>query len=193
MQIKHHIDTDLGQITASYVDGNYLWIGYILGSVSRLRKVSIKDPISVYFDVEISATKINKITIGTQTSYLVLALESSSYIGCIVTKASPTTITYYTKPAGITENPVDVIQAGGQSYFLMPGVTQSKIIKYNYLTSTYSSITNISLGAVNITNAKAMCIDGSSKFWIVTYTDPMNLIKYNPSTSLVEQINEFAS
>jgi hypothetical protein len=193
MQTKHYSDTDLGQITATHIDGQYMWLGYILGSVSRLRKVSIIDPTSVYFDVAITATKIVKITIGTQTSYLVLALESSSYIGCIVTKASPTTITYYTKPAGITENPVDVIQATTYSYFLLPGITQSKIVKYDYITVTYSSITNIFLGAVNITNAKAMCIDGSSKFWIVTYTDPMKLVKYNPATSLVEQINDFAS
>lgn len=191
MNIKH-ITEDSGQITAILREGNYLWIGYILSGVAKLRKVSALDPTSIYFDITISnSTKINKIIdIGT---YISLAVDSDSYIGVTIHKFTPlTTYWYHNKPGTVTENAISVAYSPTYLYFLTPGVfpIKSKLLKINYGSSTVSSSIDIEKDGDIIYDARDIDIDSNDNLWVVTYTNPIKLVKINttPTVQLIRYL-----
>ena len=185
MKIKRFTDTTKNKITALLVDNYYLWKAYLgADNACKLDKVSVFDPSSIYFNLDITATKIIKISnLG---SYIYTLFDDSDYLFARISKSNPIgSKTYITIPTGIIETPVDmdVDATNNYVYILFPGNesgTCSKILQYNNSLSLVSTIDlDQSVGDVN--NAKSIAVDSNGYLWVVTYEDPSRLIKVNPS------------
>jgi len=176
--IKKRITDTYGQITALCREGNYLWIGYLSSGIAKLRKVSNSDPTLIYYDIAVSATRINKIINDETQGYVYLSINSPDYVGVQYSKTNPMVdFKYYNKPITITENSVDVLVYSDFVYFLIPGVTVAKLLKYVEYDSTISGSVDIEKDGDIITDARSMALDGSNNIWVITHTNPLKLIK----------------
>ena len=170
-----YIFSSENKTTAILVDAYYVWIAF-LGSLNicSLHKANVFNPNQSYWEVDITAVEINKIILDTSSVYL--ALDDSTNTGAKVSRSSPSTITYFVKQAGITEEAVDCVKDTTFVYFLIPGVlsgTNAKIIKYNK--STRAFVETIDLTTVN--NATKIDIDYYGQLWVTSETDPIKLTK----------------
>jgi hypothetical protein len=162
-------------ITSQLVSGEFLWIAFFgEDSICSLYKSSVHNPNYRYWEVEITAEEIKYMI--EDNSYLYLALDHSVYIGAKVKKTSPTTINYFTKEDGITEEAVDLVDDGTYIYFLILGTgatgENTKICKYNK--STRAFVETIDLSDVN--NAKKIDIDNQGNIWVVSNLDSVPII-----------------
>lgn len=162
------------RITAQLVSGNYLWLAfYGVSSACALYKSSVFSPNIRYWNVSVTANEIKSMT--EDTTYLYTALDHSIYIGAKITKATPTTIAYFTKNVGITEEAIDLINSGSFTYFLTPGIASginAKISKHN--TSTRAFVENIDLSTV--TDARKIDVDVNGVLWIQSNLDGTPLL-----------------
>lgn len=180
MIVRRHSYTE-GKITAIYKEaGNYLWIAYKNTSSCKLKKVSIFDPTSIYFNITVDVDEILEVNgIGT---YIYLTVDDDTYIGARYFSSNPlATSSFITKPAGITEKSIDLTTDSTHVYLLLSGTasgTNAKILKYDHLTLALTTTYDLSLsGKDTIYNAKSITIDDSGNLWVVTYTSPSKLIK----------------
>ena len=174
MKSKYSFSNE-NKITVTLVDSYYVWLGFLGASnVCALHKASVFNPNQSYWEVDITADEIK--FMQQDSTYLYLAIDDSTNSGAKVTKSNPSTITYFTKQAGITEASVDLCLDATYVYFLTPGVASginSKIVKYNKSTRAY--VETIDLTTVN--NAKKIDIDTDGSLWITSETDPVKLTK----------------
>lgn len=158
------------KITATFVDGDYLWIAFEgEDGESSLYKVSLYNPKLIYWELEVTADKINFLI--DDATYVYLAIDDDTYIGEKISKTSPSSTYYYfTKPIGITEGAIDLVDDTTFVYFLIPGVisgTNAKICKFNK--STRAFVETIDLPLVN--NAKKIDIDYKGYLWVISDLD----------------------
>jgi len=158
------------KITATLVDEDYLWICfYGVSNRCALYKASKFNPNIKYWDVDIAADEVTGII--DDTSYLYLSLDDSLSMGAVVNKVTPSTITYYSIPLGVTEKAIDLINDETYMYFLTPGInsgTNSQIIKYNKSTLDFIEIIDLSKSGEIIENASKIDIDGVGNLWVVS-------------------------
>ena len=178
--IKNRFTFPEKEITAIHREGDYLWIAFLgTGGISYLYKVSKYNPNVRYFDLNIQANKITKIT--DDGSYIYLSLDDDQYIGIRLSKTSPlTTYFYYTKPIFIIEEGISLV-VKDYTFILIPGSisgTDAKILRFN--NNNNSLLATITLTGIN--NARAITIDNNKNLWVVTYTDPTTLVKIENST-----------
>jgi hypothetical protein len=156
------------KITTSKVDGNYIWLAfYGINSVCLLYKSSIFNPNIIYWDLNIIADEITSIVDDSTNIYL--SLDYNTYIGTIVNKSNPTTITYCNKPVGIAEKAIDIINNTTYLYFLTPGIAlgeNAKIIKF-----TLAGIYVETVDLTTVTNAKKIDIDSAGNIWVQSDLD----------------------
>jgi len=156
------------KITASKVDGNYIWLAfYGINSVCLLYQSSVFNPNIIYWDINIISDEITSIVDDSTNIYL--SLDYNTYIGTIVNKSNPTTITYCNKPIGITEKAIDLINNTTHLYFLTSGIgmgENSKIVKFTLLGVYVETI-----DLVTLTNAKKIDIDGTGNIWVQSDLD----------------------
>ncbi|MFH0805979.1 MAG: hypothetical protein V1901_03840 [Patescibacteria group bacterium] len=174
MNIKT-FSNNYGEITALCRETNFLWIGYIASGLARLRKVSIFNPNLVYYDISISGIRINKII--NSGDYIYLSIDSNINIGARFYKTNPIGLfIYYTKPAEIIENSIDLITDFNYVYFLIPGLlsgTNAKIVKHNKSTGAFVEIINLT----TVNNAKKIDMDFYCNIWVVSGVSDIELIK----------------
>ena len=158
------------KITATLVDEDYLWICfYGVSNRCALYKSSKFNPNIKYWDVDISADEVTAIIDG--TGYIYLSLDDSLYMGAIVNKTTPSTISYYSIPLGVTEKAIDLINDIDCVYFLTPGInsgTNSLIVKYNKSTGEFIEIIDLSKSGEIIENASKIDIDIDGNLWVVS-------------------------
>jgi len=158
------------KITATLVDEDYLWICfYGVSNRCALYKSSKFNPNIKYWDVDISADEVTAII--DDTSYLYLSLDDSVSMGAMVNKVTPSTIAYYSIPAGVTEKAIDLIDDETYIYFLTPGIesgANSQIIKYDKSTLNFVEIIDLAKSGEIIENASKIDIDGLGNLWVVS-------------------------
>ena len=150
-------------------NGNYLW----LLQANNLKKVSVNNPLQIYFDIDQTVTLVKGYISG---NYIYLAVNDDTYIGKRYSLANPT-ITYssFTLPEGITEAPVDVLANGSDLFYLFPGSgsgQNAKIVKMS-TTGTFDQTIDLS----TVTNAKSFTIDNNGELWIVTNSSPVEYVR----------------
>lgn len=196
MKITRIIENS-GQVTALFRERTYLWIGYILSGQARLRKVSAYDTSLIFYDGVINADKILRIR-SADTSDIFLVLDSTTYIGAAVPVDYPTSIKYAPKPTGISRNAVDVTFNNYYAYYIILGIESSIPAKltHGYLSGTNQpyGIYDLTLGGTTIYTPSAVTRDENSHLWIVTYTNPVQLVKVTlgsggvPTISLIKDL-----
>lgn len=177
-QIKNYnfSEHEISFILIDETGGQYLWIGFSQdddGNCS-LKKVSANNPLQSYFDIDLAVSEIVKGTI--LSSYIYLALNDDELIGRRYSISNPlSTPTDFDIPSGIVEAPVDLIASGSYVYFLLPGNISGQNAKICIFSTSGTFSETIDL--TGITNASAMTIDDNGDIWVVTYEDPVKLIR----------------
>jgi len=162
-------------VTAQLVNGEFIWLAFFgEDSVCSLYKSSVFNVNFRYWDVDIIADAINYMV--DDTTYLYLALDHSVYIGAKVNKSNPSSITYFTKEMGITEEAIDLVEDTTYVYFLISGTEgtgeNTKICKYNK--STRAFIETIDLA--DVSNAQKIDIDNDGNLWVVSNLDSIPIL-----------------
>lgn len=166
------------EISAIAIDAshNMLWIAYKINSsgYSILKRVSAFDPTQTYYSINIEVDEIKKLIINGSDIYCLY--NDSSYIGSRYSLTNPLTIyTNFNLPGSVVEVPVDFTVDGNYVYYLIPGEMSGQHASIVKLDTTGSYIETIDLSTV--TDAKAICFDENSEIRVVTYTDPVKLIR----------------
>jgi len=186
--IKRRYTFNNNKITATLKDssGYYLWIAYLgSGGSCILKKVSAFNPKVIYFNLTISVDIIKRIK--QDSTYIYLAVDSSSYVGIKISKTNPlSSITYISKPEGITEPSIDLAVGSTYLYLLFAGemsATTAKVLKYNKTSLALASTITLDGSAGDIYNTRTITIDGNGIVWIATYENPIKLIKLETDDS----------
>ena len=158
---------------ASY---NMLWIAYKLNTSGYciLKRVSAFDPTQIYYSINISVNEIKKMIIN--GNYVYCLYSDSSLIGSKYSLTNPlTTSTDFTLHSSIVETPVDFVTDGTYIYYLIPGEMsgQNASIVKTSMVGLYIETINLT----TVTNTKAICIDENLELRVVTYTDPVKLVR----------------
>ena len=176
---KYNYETT--KITAIAVDsynGDYLWIGYAINSnnICKLRKVSAHDFSQIYYEIDLSVSKIVDISFSGGSIYV--AVDDDTLMVRIYDVSSPLTISSDVNlPSGINEKPIAIIMNGPEFYVLFPGIIageNAKLCYYNYL----GNIEIIDLNT--ITNASSLTMGSEGNIWIVTNESPSKLVRVYP-------------
>lgn len=164
------------KITATLVDGNYLWIAfYGISGLSTLYKSSVFNPNFRYWDIDIEADEITSMI--QDNDYIDLALRHDTYIGVASDKTNPLYLYYWEKEEGMSEYAIDLILDGTGTYiyFLTPGEESgenAKIHKYDY--NSMNFIETIDLD--DVFNAKKIDIDGDENLWVLSNLESIPII-----------------
>jgi len=173
---KYNYETT--KITAIAVDsynGDYLWIGYAINSnnICKLRKVSAHDFSQIYYEIDLSVSKIVDISFSGGSIYV--AVDDDTLMVRIYDVSSPLTISSDVNlPSGINEKPIAIIMNGPEFIALFPGIIageNAKLCYYNYL----GNIEIIDLNT--ITNASSLTMGSEGNVWVVTSEAPSNLVR----------------
>lgn len=176
MTIIRNYNFNTTQVTAIVNDNSgYLWLGFSKNSdgVCILRKVSVHDPNQVYYEIEIEADEIKVLHV--YGSFLYVGLDDDTYLFQRYSLTSPLTISAsLSRPIGINEDPIAIVNDGTYLYFLLPGISpeNSKILKYRI--STCALNTTIDLSTIN--NAIDFTYTNSN-LWVITNESPSKLIR----------------
>ena len=158
------------KITATLVDGDYIWISfYGVSNNCALYKSSKFNPNIKYWDVDITADEVTSIIDG--TGYIYVSLDDSLYMGAVVNKTTPSIIFYYSIPLGVTEKAIDLIDDDNYIYFLTPGInsgTNAKIVKYDKSTGEFIETIDLAKTGDVVENASKIDIDIDGNLWVVS-------------------------
>jgi len=181
MDIKKFDFATEGTISTFLVDNYFIWIAFESATgIVKLYKNSIFNPVVNYFEMDITCDNITNMKID--GSYIYLSVESDDYIGVRLTRATPETgISYINKPVAITEESVDLTIDTNHLYFLTPGTASTenvKIAKINKSALTLDEVISLDESAsYTVYNASSIEIDANGNLWIVTYENPVKLVK----------------
>lgn len=172
------------QVTALIADAGgtkYIFMAFAKDNLGncKLKRVSASDLNQLYSEIDIEAENINKLWL--EGSYVYVALDAPSILGCRYYKYNllGSTVTF-TKPVSIIEEAIDITISNNYVYFLIPGIVSGEVTKIVKMTLTGSLEEIIVLeesGNTSIRNAVGMTIDNSGNIWIVTGTDPAQLVR----------------
>lgn len=165
------------QITAQVADEltNHLWTAFAQNNngICYLKKQSGLSPTQNYYSINRSVSNINALDYDVNNIYV--AYSDITYLGEIFDKANPLTSSTYIEKGSFLESPIDVKVDNTNLWFLLPGELSglnAKVLRYN-TDGEYQETIDLT----GITNAKSMIIDSNSNIWIVTYTNPVQLIR----------------
>jgi hypothetical protein len=182
MTIFRDVHYNHNDITTEAIDtnsGKFLWLGFKKDSNGncRILKTSASDPNQIYFDVNLAIEAINKIHIS-GFNLFIAADHAANYIyrySVFNPIASPVS---FTRPAGVVESPVDVVEGGSSLWWLIPGIASgevAKIIKTTTLGNFQQTIT-LQISGEEVRNAKSLTYV-SGELWVVTYTNPAKAVR----------------
>ena len=159
----------------------YIWIAFAKNNDGKciLHKASAFNPYQNYFELEYEVDRINRIV--KQGNYIYLAVEDTTYIGYRISTTSPTTtFTAINIPVGINESPIDIAVDVNYIYILTPGNMTGEVAKITKMTLAGNLEEIIELdesGNTPINDAVGITIDSLGNIWVVTGTDPAQLIR----------------
>lgn len=171
-------------ITASVIDGDYLWYSTNKDSDNycHLKKVAATNIDQVYFDLEIdeSGTSASIVTLKIYSTNIYVLFSDNTYLVSKYATSSPhsTTVVNFTAPPGVTENPVDMVVTSTNVYVLIAGESgaNAQIIKYN-LTGKHQATIELDYSGVIVDTASSLAVDDSDNIWVVTNTNPVELVR----------------
>jgi hypothetical protein len=174
---------DLTKVSAIAIDTTglkYLWIAFEQNTneICELYKVSANDLYQVYFRIELEVDKITHIK--ESGSFIYLTVNDENLLGYKIVKATPLSIQYeIDKPSGITENAVDFEIDDNYLYFLIPNNVSGEIPKIiiTDLNGDYSETIDLEYPGEVIENVKSITKDDSDNLWIITNSNPTQLIR----------------
>jgi len=120
------------------------------------------------------------------STYLYVALDDETNIGCLYAKATPlTSSSEIPIPSGITESPVAICATSSDLWFLTPGSVsgdKAKVIKMTlsggFVETIHLNVTGkVIIDAISITEDEA-----SGDLYIGTNTSPANLVRIYETT-----------
>ena len=185
MNITRYNYTGRNKITAMDIDKNgNIWIGFAATAGScHLYKVSGTDNTTILFDITVPVDEITKIRTDKlsrySSSYIYLAVDDSTYYAAIYEKDNPLGEYYYiNRPTGVIEKTVDLGIGDDFLYYLTPGILSgetAKVIVTDWGTVPEEEETVV-LTAIN--NARTCTGDSAGNLWILTYQNPIKLIRF---------------
>jgi len=180
-QIRRYEYSNDKQITAQISDSidNFLWVAFAQNSDGNcvLEKQAKFHVTQTYFSLNRAVTKINALDID--SSKLYVSYEDSTLLGEIISKTNPLTSTTEISRGAIVESPIDVKISGTDLWYLLPGEasgTNTQLLRYD-TDGVLIQTVDLTKSGETVTNAKSMAIDSNDDIWIVTHTDPTNLIR----------------
>jgi len=169
--------SDNKQITTQIADNesNHLWTAYAQNAngICLLKKQGAFNPYQTYYTVSRYVTNINALDYDIDNLYV--AYDDSVYLGEILDKLNPLTSTTYISKGTFAESPIDVKVNGTDLWFLLPGNISgqnAKLLKYDT-----DGIYQDEIELTTVVDAKNMVIDENDDIWIITYTDPVQLVR----------------
>jgi len=185
------------QQTALFNNGSYTYMTFIsnVGFIksTSVQRVSSKNPYLVYGDIDLEVDNViefSKAILG-GTTYIFTAVDSVEYCFARLTETLGSS-SLIGKISGVTETPVSIASEayGGNVYvyLLYTGTSSSFIEKWDGINETLEDTFYLDASGDIITGAKHMDIDDETtdttgaNLWIVTYTNPSKLIKFNTNT-----------
>lgn len=189
--IRHFSFPDNTKIVAQATDknNNFVWVTYLQNSDGNciLQKQSGFSPDEIYFSIERAISKMSDIFADVNASYVSVAYHDTTLIGESYSTTNPLTTTIeYTRPGGLVEDPIAVITDADNDniFFLTPGSSggeHAKIIKYSFFNNTFDQIIELT----TVFDAASMVLDANNDIWLVTNTNPANVIRvYETSTNV---------
>ena len=173
--MKNKFTFNENTISATLVDELYLWIAFEgVDTVSTIYKSSLFNPNTIFWNIDITAEKIN--TLWQDTLYVYGSLDDATNTGVKFLKTSPNGFSYYVRQSGINEEAVDVIVDATYVYFLIPGIASgenSKIVKYNKTSLAYVETIDL----LTVFNSKKIDIDQNGVLWILSDKNPVIMTK----------------
>ena len=186
MNITRYNYTGRNKITAMDIDsdGN-IWIGFAATAGScHLYKVSGTDNTTILFDITVPVDEITKIRADKaneyDNDYIYIAVDDVTYYGGLFSITNPLGEYYYlTKDVSVLEKTVDIGTSDGEIYWITPGVLSGEIAKvismgWNMTPGDTDVITDLT--AIN--NARTCTGDSAGNLWILTYQNPIKLIRF---------------
>lgn len=177
--IRRHTYTSEGKITATWQDGDYLFLAIKNTSSCTIKKVSIFDPTLIYFSFTVSVDEITRLKVS--GNYLYASFDDSTYIAGRYSKTNPAgSYTLISKPVAVTEKGIDLCIGSTDWYVLIPGEDSGNNAQVVVITgTTVSETVDLDSSGDVITNARSCTVDGSDNVFIVTYeASPAQLIRF---------------
>lgn len=184
MTIIKRYPFDTTKITHTAVDTNYVWLAFQKDSdgICHLMKVAHNDFTQVYLDIEIeNIDVILDIKISSSFIYVLFDGSTENLVGKRYSTSNPfSSYSSYTKPYGIP-TPLE-LAVGDYVYVLLPdasGGVGAKILKYS-LSGTFSETVNINdylESSESVTDVTSITCDDDDNLWLVTYTNPVKLVR----------------
>ncbi len=161
----------------------FVWIAFKKDSdgICHLKKVSVSDFNQVYFDVEIEATSLVDVKLDSTNGYIyVLYPQPSTRILSQYSVNNPfTNVTHYTTPYGIP-TPIEMTIADN-IYVLVgdsSGGVNGKILSFS--SGSYNETINLGTllqSSETLYEISSITSDANDNLWIVTYTNPVKLVR----------------
>ena len=169
------------QITAQKADNtnNFLWLAFAQNSsgICYIEKKAKFKPDQTYYSLQRSVDAISALDVDASNLYV--SYDDSALLGEIISTTNPLTSFTQISKGEIAESPVDVAIDGSDLWFLLPGDlsgTNAQLLKYN-TSGVLQETVDLSKSGLTIVNAKSMAVDDNNDIWIVTYENPVNLVR----------------
>ena len=169
------------QITTQKSDSldDFLWIAFAQNTDGNciLEKCAKFKPTQTYYSLNRAVSEI--VAIDLDSTYIYVAYNDSTLLGEIISKSNPLTSTTEISRGDIEESPVDVLVNGSDLWFLLPGSasgTNAQLLKYN-LSGVLQDTIDLQKSGLIINDAKSMVVDTNDDIWIVSYENPVRLIR----------------
>ncbi len=166
-------------------DNEYVWIAFTQDSdgICHLKKVSATDFDQVYFDIEIEVDQIIDVKLDSDNGYIyVLYRQPNTYVMTSYSLTNPLTdYTNYSKPYGIP-TPLEMTISAGTAYVLLAdssGGYGARILVFNS-SGVYTEtvlLDDLLQSAETIYEVSSITSDADDNLWIVTYTNPVKLVR----------------
>ena len=158
---------------------DYLWLGFAQNSDGNciIEKAGKFTPTQTYFSLERAVDGIADMDL--ESTKLYVAYEDSTLLGEIISKTNPLTSTTEISRGDIVESPIDVLINGTDLWFLLPGSasgTNAQLLRYN-TSGVLQETVDLDKSGLIINDAKSFTIDEDDDIWIVTYENPVRLIR----------------
>ena len=168
--------------------GDFLWIAFTKhNDTCQIKRVSSYDLNQIFYTSELNVNKIIDILYNNNRLYVLV--EDDSLILNNYNRINMSLDYSYEKSTEIIEYPIAINKDSNNNiYILFPGNisgSHAEIHKLNPITLTL--IEKIELSEIQ--NVKDMTIDTNDNIWLITYTDPTQLIRvYKDGDNWINQI-----
>ena len=187
-------EKEVSAIAIDEVSRNFLWIAFKQNTLGNcvIKKVSAFDLYQTYFNVNLAVTEIVKL--GPTSPYIFAAVQNNTNYAYRYSLSNPlASPTAMARPSGVNENPVDFVIGTSNIFFLFPGSISGEVAKIvkTSLSGTFVETIDLEQSGDQVLNAKSITIDTNDNLWVVTYTDPSELVRvYDPGSGYILQITE---